>query len=251
MKLFLQKNAVKKSAFILATAILYIFGTQAFAQATWQSSITLTGNQASAAVNKPASTEVNDLLVVGLMFEKGSDVAITPPTGWALYNRTNHTTQIGMAIYYKIATATDAASITNYSFGMTNSPKWSIGISRFSNVDVNTPLEAGLASISTSSSTNVTAPSISTTGNNRLVLCFYANKEKDPYTPATGTTERYDAPNNGGSISNMMATFVQAGTGATGARTATTKSEAWIALQVGIVPLNPLPVELVSFTAIK
>ncbi len=49
---------------------------------------------------------------------------VTPPAGWTLIRRTNQSSHVGYATYRKLAGASEPA---NYSFSMTNSPKWSIG----------------------------------------------------------------------------------------------------------------------------
>src|SRR5687768_5817860 len=83
--------------------ICLIFGNyKLFAQPTLESHASNVGKSVSAMVNLPASTAVNNLLIVGLMFEKGSDMAtITPPAGWQLETRINESNNFGMAIYYK------------------------------------------------------------------------------------------------------------------------------------------------------
>jgi hypothetical protein len=53
-----------------------------------------------------------DLLVVGIMLEKGSSSAITAPAGWTLIRRTDQGTNAGMGTYYKWAGASEPASYT-------------------------------------------------------------------------------------------------------------------------------------------
>lgn len=82
------------------------------------------------------------------------------------------------------------------------------------------------------------APSVTTNICNSLVLAFYSNKKDSDWTPASGTIEVYDEPNNqNGLTSNMMAYFIQTDKGATGTKTATASySEVWVAQQVAIRP---------------
>ena len=139
-----------------------------------------------------------------------------------------------MATYYKIAGSSEP---DNYVFELSNSPKWSIGISRIVNADQSNPIDAS-AGDSGNKSYTADAPSVSTTICNSLVLAFYSNKRDAEWTAAAGTTELYDAPNTqNGLTSNMMAYYVQSTEGSTGVKTAiATINETWVAQQVAIRP---------------
>ena len=192
------------------------------------------GNSSPAIVSLPAGTSSGDLLVVGLVYEKGTGTTVYPPSGWTLIRTENKANQLGLATYFKIAGGSEP---TTYVFDLSNSPKWSIGISRIVGADRNNPIVAS-NSASGNKSDTADAPSVTTNICNSLVLAFYSNKKDSDWTPASGTTEVYDAPNNqNGLTSNMMAYFIQAGKGATGTKTATASySEVWVAQQVAIRP---------------
>ncbi|MDX2001273.1 MAG: hypothetical protein SFW35_02515 [Chitinophagales bacterium] len=196
-----------------------------------------TGSGNSISVNKPNGLQTGDMILAGLTLEKGSAVNITPPSGWTLINRTNQSTDVGMASYYKIATAADVAAST-FNFTVNNTPKWSIALVRITDFDPVSPIAGVNAQASSTSGTSVTAPSVNNIPANSLVLAFYTNKKNATYQPASGTTEIYDNPNNaGGEPSNMMAYFYQAATGSTPSRTATASiAERWAAQQIAINP---------------
>ena len=97
------------------------------------------GSSSPPVINKPAGTTSGDLLIVGLMFEKGSGTTPTAPSGWTLIRRTNQTNNVGMATYYKVAGSNEPSS---YTFGLTKSPKWSIGITRIEGADPEEPINA-------------------------------------------------------------------------------------------------------------
>ncbi|MEN9839288.1 MAG: hypothetical protein RL177_767 [Bacteroidota bacterium] len=217
--------------------LLSVFPALLSAQPVWQSSVTAVGTAATATVNRPASTESGDLLVVGVMFEKGTDVVITPPTGWTLIGRTDTGSNNGMATYFKVATASEP---TSYGFALTNGPKWSIGISRITGANADVPVFAFSSASASSAATSVISASVGAVPAYSLVLSFHSNKKPATYTPASGTTERYDAPNTSGGLpSNMMATFATTTGGATTARSATaSESEVWVAQQVVIASGN-------------
>lgn len=99
---------------------------------------------------------------------------------------------------------------------------------------------------------SVSAPSVTTAGSDRLILCYYTNKKNSKYTPAPGTSEVYDDPNDtDGQPSNMLATYVQDVEGATEVKTATsTEPECWVAQQISVRSnLALLPAGFTSFTA--
>jgi RHS repeat-associated protein len=190
--------------------------------------------QAASTVGKPTGTVAGDLLVVGLAFEKGSDVAITPPSGWTLIRRTNQSSNVGHATYRKVAGASEPAS---YAFALTNSPKWSLGGCAIAGAHATTPIDAHNGA--SGSSGNPSAPSLTTTGPSRLVLAFYANKKPATFSNYTSPAiERFDAPNTSGGLpSNAMASYEQPAAGASGAKSATPSEQAeWVAQQIAIAP---------------
>jgi RHS repeat-associated protein len=195
---------------------------------------TATGSSASATVNRPTGTVQGDLLVVGIAFEKGSAVAITPPSGWTLIRRTDQSSDVGYATYRKTAGASEGSS---YSFALTNTPKWSIGSCAIAGTDPTAPIDVHNGAIG--SSGNPSAPSVTTTGPNRLVLAFYANKKAATFSSYTSPAlERWDAPNSpGGLPSNAMAAYELPAAGASGAKSAVaSEQEKWVAQQIAIAP---------------
>jgi hypothetical protein len=185
-------------------------------------------------VNKPAGTTAGDLLIVGLMFEKGTGTTPTPPSGWTLIRRENKYNYVGMATYYKVAGTNEPST---YTFTLSSGPKWSIGISRIEGADTNTPISAHSGAFGHDNDA-VKAPSLNTSNYNSLVMAFYTNKKDATWTPPAGTTEVYDAPNTQqGLTSNMMAYYVQSQPGATGSKTATpSKKQVWVAQQIAVNP---------------
>ena len=183
-------------------------------------------------VTKPSGTKSGDVLIVGLMYEKGSTTTVTSPAGWTLIRKTNQGNNIGMVTYYKVAGSSEPFS---YTFALSSSPKWSIGISRIIGADAGNPIDTHSGN-SGGQSSNVTAPSITTSSCNTLVLTFYTRKRDATWTAPVGTTEVYDYPNTQqGLTSNMMAYYIQSDKGATGNKIATASvSDYWVAQQIAI-----------------
>jgi hypothetical protein len=188
-------------------------------------------------VNKPTGTKAGDLLVVGMMFEKGTNTTPSAPAGWTLVRRDNESNNVGMATYYKVAGSNEPSS---YTFGLTNGPKWSLGITRIEGADLTNPVDVHNGA-SGGPSFNADAPSITTTVCNALVMAFYTHKKDATWTEPAGTTELYDRPNNQqGLTANMMSYYTQVDAGITGTKTATASiSDVWVAQQLAIKPIQP------------
>jgi hypothetical protein len=196
------------------------------------------GNTSNPAIiNRPANTVAGDLLVVGLMFEKGQSPSVTPPSGWQLIRRTNQLNQVAMVTFYKIATANEPST---YGFRISQSPKWTMGISRISGADVNHkdgPIVTD-SGASGASAMVATAPSLTTAECNTLVLAFFTNKQNATWTAPSGFTEVYDDPNNQqGLTSNMMAFSLRNDPGPTGEISARASvGESWAAQAIAVRP---------------
>lgn len=244
---YLQNTPIRKKKFVLLVVLSsFMLGNYLIAQPTIQNSSTNEGNAANAKIKKPSGVQNGDLLVIGLMFEKGSDEVITPPKGWLPIRRTNNGSDTGMASYYKIAGSSEP---NNYFFALTNGSKWAIGITRISGAVTPSPIEVSAGS--TGEGGNVTAPSITTLGDSRLVLCLYSNKKNATFKAHRATKEQYDDPfDKGGLPSNMMASMMKETAGATGDMDAqAAEKEKWVGQQIAIAPAAILPIELTSFDA--
>lgn len=192
----------------------------------------------SATIKKPAGTVVGDLLIVGLMLEKGASPDVNPPKDWIQINRVNQLNQVAMVTFYKIVT--DKKEPDTYTFRISQSPKWSMGIARVVGADIAHP-DGPIVTFSGASGPTAfeaTAPSLTTVDCNTLVLAFFTNKKNATWTPPSGTIEAYDDPNNQqGLTSNMMSYFVQTDPGATGDLTAiASQAESWVAQAIAIRP---------------
>ncbi|MDI1325099.1 MAG: S8 family serine peptidase [Algoriphagus sp.] len=217
------------------------------------------GNTSNPAIiKKPANTQIGDLLIVGLMFEKGESPSVTPPDkNWIRIERVNQLNQIAMVTYYKVVKSNKEPE--TYGFRISQSPKWTMGITRVSGADIDHP-EGPIVTFSAASggsAIEATAPSLTTVDCNTLVMLFYSNKKNTTWTAPAGTIEVYDDPNDQqGLTSNMMSYFIQSDAGETGDLTAVASlGENWVAQAIAIRPrkinlesarINPLTSETVT-----
>ena len=186
-------------------------------------STTNTGAVQTVTVTTPASTQAGDLLVILIAFEKGTQVSqtnnVTGGTGtWTRILNTNDTTNYGMQSHYKVLGASES---TTYSFDAGTSGKFLVRCVLIRGANTVNPINIS-GGQAASSGTAVTAPSVTTTTAKCYVMAVYTLKVNSSFTPAAGTTERFDSSGNDNTL--MMADFEQAVAGATGAKTATAGS---------------------------
>jgi len=223
---------MKKSFYILTlTSLLASLHVHA-ATPVFENAVTAAGESSTITVTRPDGVQPGDLLVAALMFDRGKKIEVTPPAGWTLIRRSNSYRYVGMATYYRLATASEPNS---YSFPLDEKIKWAASISRISGADPEKPRDNSARA--TGKKGNVVAASVTTRKDNTLVLAYYTNRRNASYTPDLSTIERYDEPNTAGDLpSNMLATFEQAKAGATGNKTAIpSKADSrWVGIQISI-----------------
>jgi hypothetical protein len=226
---------------------LAIAGT-ALAAIAYQSNAT---NQNGAAttltINKPSGVITGDFLLAQITFEKGSDAGTNTqitPAGWTLAVRTDNSTNIGQAILYKFATASEPAS---YTWTFNQSVKAAGGILRYTGVRPVDPINVSLGS--TGDSGNLTAPSVTSTEANTLLVAFFGIKKTTTLSEPAGMTSRYFQQNLQ-DVTIRARDEVRSAAGATGTRTSVPGAqEKWVAHSIVLRQASPAAVTLASFTA--
>jgi large repetitive protein len=190
----------------------------------------------SLAITAPSSVATGDVLIAGLTVSS-NNTSITAPSGWTLINRTNSGSNISAASYYHVVT-NGASEPSSYTWTFGGSFAASGGIVRYVGVDTSDPIDA--SSIVAGNDSSPTAPSVTTTSANDLVVALFGSDSTGTFTPPSGMTERYDVHNTSASGPGTEAADVaQASAGATGAKAATaTASARWVAQ---LIALNPAP----------
>jgi hypothetical protein len=181
-------------------------------------------------INVPPGTVANHVMLASIA-TRASGIVIRPPAGWTLVREDIQTTGGGanssrMATYYRVASAAEPAS---YTWGFTGASTGAAGaILSFSGVDTASPIDVQNGALTPSSGSH-TAPSITTTGPNRMLVGAWEFATAVNWNAPAGMTERADVRTAGpppaivnAALSMMMATQPQAAAGATGTRTATT-----------------------------
>jgi MSHA biogenesis protein MshQ len=162
-------------------------------------------------INKPAATAANDTLLAGLSFSPDK-TAVNPPAGWTLLRRTEQASgnRSVLLTYWKTAGSGEPSTYTwNYwgalpdTTGISNDG--AVGsILAFSGASTVAPVatDAGQA---TASSLSHSAPSVTTTQANDMLVSFHELASSATWTPPGAMTEAVDiasrAANNSAGIS--------------------------------------------------
>jgi hypothetical protein len=196
-------------------------------------------------VNKPDGTVSGDVLVAGIHVRgNGSTAAVTAPPGWTLIRRTNlgnPTGAIGSVLsYYKVVDGGEPAS---YTWTFDASRRALGGMAAYSGVNNSTPIDVSGGQSNTSNSKAVTAPSITTTVTNTMVVGFFCLFDNATFTPPVGMMERWDFTVAKPSGLAFAATDqARSATGATGTRVATSSfSDTSIGQLIALRPAVGLP----------
>lgn len=192
-------------------------------------------------ITTPAGTASGDLLLATLSTD--SDEAFDTPPGWTLVGQENSGGSVSVAVFYRIATASEPA---DHTFIWGSNEEAAGAILRYSGVSTSNPI--GVWGIASGSSNSPTAPSVTTLSADTRIVRVYGADDDDlagsPYPPGTTGRLNIESSNGGGTTSLGVADSMQATVGATGsAEFSMSNSEQWHALTVVLAPpgVNPLP----------
>ncbi len=206
-------TASKAAANIGQLVALKPSGTIAFRSAASAASAALTG----ITITKPAGTTADDVLVASIASRTAP--TITAPVGWSLVRSDVNGTSLTQAIFVRTAGGAEPASYT-FPFSVPVIAATG-GITAYSGLDPLGPIDVSGGQANTSS-TSVTAPSVTTTVADVIVAGFFATTDDATFTPPSAMTERFDVLADGtGQVSSEGADVAQATAGATGAKVAT------------------------------
>ncbi len=184
-------------------------------------SITTTTNGTT--VDRPSGVVAGDMLLAAL--EVCADpVTVTPPAGWTLVRNQpsgQGTAQAFHAIVYKhVATANEPSQ---YTFDVPSGVWTDVQIAAYTGVTA-VDTSAGASATGTS----VTAPSLTTSRANELLVVFYVDFEFGPWTTSSGLTVRSSFDSN-----SLQDALIPAA-GPTGTHTASNSSGALAAISVAL-----------------
>lgn len=191
-----------------------------------RSSSNATVTTGSVVVSKPAGTVSGDVMIATIGVRPLAAV-VTTPAGWAPLRRVDGVSS-SLLTYWKVAGGSEPASYTwtvDASTGMVG------GIMSFTGVDTTSiPVNIDGGQVAMAGTSSVTAPSVTTTVPNAMLITTYSINSTANWTPPSGMTEVYDIKSvaydgvatNGVSLSANYA--LQSSSGASGAKVSTNNS---------------------------
>jgi hypothetical protein len=187
----------------------------------------------SLSITKPAGAAAGDVFVASIAIK--NPTTITPPPGWSLVRSDTQGTMT-METYTHAANGAEPA---NYRWRFATSTNASGGILAVTGANINNPVNAQNGQVGNCTCATVTAPTITTTVTNTLVVLTYGSSFTGAWGPPATTLERWDVT-TAANTNSGSATKTQAAAGATGAFNAThanaVNNKDWIGHNIAIRP---------------
>ena len=138
---------------------------------TFRSARSAGASSGTLTITKPTGTIAGDVMIASISVRPNT-ATITAPSGWTLVRRVNNSnsTANSLAIYDKVAGGSEPAS---YSWTFSTSTGAAGGIQTFSGVDTVNPIDVEAGQTTTSGTTH-TAPSVTTTVANTMLVTSHA-----------------------------------------------------------------------------
>lgn len=193
-------------------------------------------------IAKPLETAEGDLLLVVAANQGGSVKSLVPTGDWTAVPSTAYYQgkNVRMGAWYKIAGPSEPAS---YRFTLSGSPDdMSGGILAIAGANVLAPIDASLGQVN-GHSKSVTAPSVTTTVPNALLVFGGACPKTVTFSPPTGMAELWDVASSGTyKVATETAAHNVSSTGPTGTRVATAASHCRsVAVSIAVAPAPAAP----------
>jgi hypothetical protein len=175
-------------------------------------------------IARPGGTIAGDLLLAVVGHEAGSRRNMVPPSGWTAVGNADRANakEVRIHAWYRLAGSNEPSS---YTFALTGGAGTDIsgGILDLSGTSSTAPINASGSQGNGSAAVSVSAPSITTTVPNALLIFGGACNNDSAFTPPSGMTEQWDRASTGstGRVGTDVATGALPNAGATGTRTAT------------------------------
>jgi len=179
-------------------------------------------------INVPTGTVQNDVMIASIAFRPlsgqfSSNITVSPPAGWTqLYYFTNTSNYNAMAVYYRVAGASEPPSYT-WTFACNASCTFQAaagGIVSFSGVDTTNPIDQNSGWETAATYTPLT-PAVTTTVANAMLVTSHQIDNNDPWQnpPPSGLTQAFQQTTNAEMI--QVSYGIQAAAGPTGQKQAT------------------------------
>jgi hypothetical protein len=153
-----------------------------------------------------------------------STPTVTPNTGgWSVVTNTTAGTAMRHLTYVRVAGSTEP---TSYTWSWSGRQGASGGIAAYQGVDRTTPVDAFAASASTTSSTSIVAPSVTTTKAGDALVGSFGIATNPTFTPPAGMDERFEVAGTSLKVGSSLDDQMLSAASSTGSRTATSSKAA-------------------------
>ena len=212
---------------ILATPVVFPASAHAAIAFVAATSAQNSSGATTLVISKPTGVVEGHVMIATVTAKETG--TITAPSGWTVIKNLTQGTTLRQVTYYKVATASEAAS---YSWSLGSTRAASGGIVDYSGVNQTVPIDASASA--SGESGNATAPSLTTSSSGDVALTASSFGVGSTATPGSGTVEQFDVA----SLSNTseVADFTVASAGATEAKTISPLNSTgnWIAQTVAL-----------------
>lgn len=157
------------------------------------------GTAASVVVNLPAGTVDGDVLIAAFLDRQASATKVQLLSGWTEIRNDPFVAPVAfLTSFYKVA----SSEPSSYTWTMSPNANCSGGIAAYSGVDTTTPIDVTGVGQVNASSTSVTAPAITPTSANVLLVFVggLGGSTSPTWTPPGSMNERFEAVNSAANI---------------------------------------------------
>lgn len=163
------------TAILIVSMTIYLARPAAAAVAYRDVGTGSSGGATTVVVSKPTSTATDDVMVAVIAVRGGTAVTGVTSPGWTQINTLASGTSSGVrsAAFYRVATALESSSYT-FTLAPATSQKASGIIVSYSGVDTASPIDASNVQANATATTTMTAPSITTTVANTMLVALYS-----------------------------------------------------------------------------
>lgn len=174
----------------------------------------------SISLTEPTGTTSNDVMIAVISVRGGTGTSVTAPSGWQLVDSRDSTTVLKSQVYYGVRAVVGAGP---YDFTFA-SQKASAVVTSYSGVDVVNPVDIASGQANASDTVS-TAPSITTTQANTMLVGAYSTATGTTYSSSAMTYHSGIAASTGAGAGTRTTTAMQdasqAVAGASGTKTLT------------------------------
>jgi hypothetical protein len=231
------KHALTVLVSVVSAALTtLIWATTAVAAPTAVGAQTATSDGTSVSVATPAGTVAGDVLVGTVTSRDRGAVTFSAPNGWTFVRRDTCTmpgAELTQGLYIRTASSIEPASTE---WTLDRHERSSAAVVAYRGVDGGAPLVAHSGELARDTTT-ATAPSVTTTGPDTLLVGSFGRSDSSSVSEPSGTSQRYTVA-NAGAVSTFGLDFVRAVAGATGSVTTTSiaSSDCAIAQLLALMP---------------